>query len=159
MKNRAISLLLMLVLLIGAPITTFATGDGNVDSGGGGMGSGTSTDSWTPGHDGVRVSVINAETGAVMGTPIDYTNINPTPAYHFGSKSKINYRGGSSLAMTISTYQYRNPSPALPKIISSASGRASLEAIKYYFCSEGAAQMALPRHSNIGTVTPNKNST
>ena len=141
MKYRVISLLLAFVFLIGMPITAFASGDGNVDSGGGGMGSGTSTDSWNPGHDGVRVSVINAETGAVMGTPIDYTNISPSPAYHFGSKSKINYRGGASLTVTTSTYQYRNPSPALPRIISSGSGNASLEAIKRYFCSEGAARM------------------
>ena len=33
-------------------------GSGNVDGGGGGMGDGTSTNSWTPGNEGVRVTVV-----------------------------------------------------------------------------------------------------
>ena len=126
MKSKVISMLLVVVMLFSSTVTAFATGDPNVDGGGGGMGSGTSIDFWNPGHDGVRVSIVNAETGAVMGTPIDYTNINPSPSYHFGRKSKINYRGGASLTVTTSTYQYKNPSPALPRIISSGSGNASL---------------------------------
>jgi hypothetical protein len=83
MKSRAISTLLIVVMLFSFSVKVFATGDPNVDGGGGSMGKGTGTDSWTPRHDGVRVTIVNAETGAVMATPIDYTNINPNPTYHF----------------------------------------------------------------------------
>jgi hypothetical protein len=94
MKNKVISMLLVVVMLFSFSVKTFATGDPNVDGGGGSMGKGTGTDSWTPRHDGVRVTIVNAETGAVMATPIDYTNINPNPTYHFGKVSKIQYQNG-----------------------------------------------------------------
>lgn len=40
-----------------------STGDPNIDSGGGGMGSGTSQNFWSPSDDGVRITVVDAETG------------------------------------------------------------------------------------------------
>lgn len=140
MKNKAISILLAIVLLFSFSVTAFADGDPNIDGGGGGMGSGTGTDSWTPGMDGVRVSIVDVDTGAVMGTPIDYTNKSPSPDYHFGKKSKIHYRNGAALSPTTSSYQYKNPTPALPTIVSS-SGNANIEAVKRYFCTDGAARM------------------
>ena len=41
------------------PITVFADtgGSGNIDGGGGDMGQGTSKNSWSPGMDGVRITV------------------------------------------------------------------------------------------------------
>lgn len=141
MKNKAISLLLAVVLLCSFTTTAFADGDPNIDGGGGGMGSGTGTDSWNPGMDGVRVSIVDVDTGEVMGTPIDYTNQSPSPAYHFGKKTKIHYRNGASLAPTTSTYTYKHPSGNMPRVITSASASASIEAVKRYFCSEAVAGM------------------
>ena len=65
---KRIPTLIALVLLLCLPLTAHATGNGNMDSGGGGMGQGTSQNSWTPGNDGVRITVINAETGAAVST-------------------------------------------------------------------------------------------
>ena len=56
------------------PSTAFATGIGNMNSGVRSMGKGTSTNAWTPGIDGVRITVIDSETGAAVSTPIDYAN-------------------------------------------------------------------------------------
>ena len=53
--KRIISLLLALVIAISAAIPAYATGDGNMDSGGSGMGDGTKTNYWNPGMDGVRL--------------------------------------------------------------------------------------------------------
>jgi len=141
MKNKAISMLLAVVLLFSLSVKVFAdTGDPNIDGGGGGMGQGTSTDSWSPGMDGVRVSIVNVDTGAVMGTPIDYTNKSPSPDYHFGKKSKIHYRNGASLTPTTSAYQYIRPSVAMPTVVSSNANN-NIEAVKRYFCSEAIAEM------------------
>ena len=146
MKKRVFSLLLALVLLLSMSVTVFAEGedegDGNIDSGSGGMGSGTSDNKWTPGNDGVRVTIINADTGQPVGTPIDYCNrTQPSDLIHFGKVSKLHYLNGNSLSAIIGGYVYTKPTITLPTIISDSSGSASLEAIKRYFCSEGAAQM------------------
>ena len=142
MKKRAISILLAFVMLFSFTVTALADGDPNVDGGGGGMGSGTSTDSWTPGMDGVRVSIVNVETGAVMGTPIDYTNKTPASSIiHFGKKSKLHYTNGSSLAPAVGgVYNYKNPSSAMPTVVSS-NGSNNIEAVKRYFCSEYVTHM------------------
>ena len=42
------------------------------------MGSGNSSSYWNPGMDGVRVTVINAESHAVVTTPVDLTNKTPS---------------------------------------------------------------------------------
>ena len=62
--KRIISLLLALVIAISAAIPAYATGDGNMDSGGSGMGDGTKTNYWNPGMDGVRLSVVHADNRA-----------------------------------------------------------------------------------------------
>lgn len=142
MKTRAISLFLAILIILSLPITASASGDPNVDGGSGGMGSGNANNRWTPGHDGARVSVVNAETGATVGTPIDYTNITPAGGiYHFGQVSKLQYRNGRGLSPVRGGYSYRRPSPALPRIVSSGTQKASIAAIRRYFSSEGAAMM------------------
>ena len=88
---KVIASLLLIVCLV-APITAFAdTGaSGNIDGGGGGMGDGTASNSWTPGNEGVRVTVVRASDHAVVTTPIDLTNKSPSSSiYHFGKVSKI----------------------------------------------------------------------
>ena len=88
--KRLLPLLLALVLVITAIVPAYATGDGNFDGGGGSMGDGTKTNYWNPGMDGVRVSVIHADSQAVTGTVFDLTNKVPsTGLAHFGKVSKL----------------------------------------------------------------------
>jgi len=137
--KRLCSVLLVLTLLFTSlcSTTAYAVGDGNVDNGGGGMGQGTSTDKWSPGNEGVRVTVVRASDHAVVTTPIDLTNKSPSDIrLHFGKVSKLSYTGGRGVFPSGSKYSYVNPAQALPTIISSGSGNANIEAIKSYFTDE-----------------------
>ena len=135
--KRIISLLLALVIAISAAVPAYATGDGNFDGGGGSMGDGTKTNYWNPGMDGVRVSVIHADSQAVTGTVFDLTNKVPsTGLAHFGKVSKLSYNTGKSIAPKAGNYTYINPSQSLPKIISTSSSKASIAAIRSYFTDE-----------------------
>ncbi len=128
---------LSLVLCMVAPLTAHANtgGSGNVD-GGGGMGDGTSTNSWNPGNEGVRVTVVRASDHTVVTTPIDLTNKTPSAGmYHFGKVSKLQYSGGRGLSPVQGGYTFKNPGQTIPKIIST-NGNNNIEAIKRYFCSE-----------------------
>ena len=141
--KRFLTLLCTLALVLCLfPVTASAAGEGNMDSGGGGMGHGTSTNSWTPGKDGVRVTVVDAETGAAVATPIDYSNtVQSDSVLHFGKVSKLQYLGGTSLSpQSGAAYSCRNPVNPIPTIVSST-GRNNIEAIKRYFCSEYACMM------------------
>ncbi|MDE6640463.1 MAG: hypothetical protein K2K63_08065 [Acetatifactor sp.] len=124
------------------PATAFAAGEGNMESGGGGMKKGTSANSWTPGNAGVRVTVVDAETGTAVSTPIDYSNTVQTGSIlHFGKVSKLQYLGGASLSPKSGTaYSCKNPTHPIPTIVSST-GRNNIESIKRYFCSEYACMM------------------
>lgn len=143
MKKKLLKLFCLLFVLLLLPVTAYADGpgDGNIDGGGGGMGQGTSSNTWTPGHDGVRVTVIRDSDNAPVSTPIDYTNITPPKITHFGQVSKISYRDGRAISPKVGNYDFTNPDIALPRIISTGSNPASIEAIKKYFCSEYAAKM------------------
>ena len=136
--RKILALFLSLALLLGTAMPAFAaTGEGNIDGGGGNMGSGNSSSYWNPGMDGVRVTVINAESHAVVTTPVDLTNKTPsTGIIHFGKVCKLTYNGGASLSPVVGGYSYRNPSQSLPRIISSGSSPASIEAIRSYFTDE-----------------------
>lgn len=89
--------------------------------------------------DGVRVTVINAETQRPASTPIDLTSKSPTVNLHFGKICKIQYRDGNSISPTTSGYLCFRPVQAMPQIISSK-GTPNIEAIKKYFCSEYAVK-------------------
>ena len=97
--RKILALFLSLALLLGTTMPAFAaTGEGNIDGGGGNMGSGNSSSYWNPGMDGVRVTVINAESHAVVTTPVDLTNKTPsTGIIHFGKVCKLTYNGGAAL--------------------------------------------------------------
>ena len=142
--KRIIPFVLCLVLLFCfMPMTALADtgGSGNIDGGGGGLGQGSNENYWNSGNDGVRVTVVNADTGLPVTTPIDLTNKNPDDTdYHFGKVSKISYRNGVSLSVTTSQYTYKNPVQFLPKIVS-ADGSVNINAIKAYFCSEYAVKL------------------
>ena len=139
LTKRIFPLFLSLILMLSAGMTALASGEGNLDGGGGGMGSGTATDVWH-GQDGVRVTVVTAD-GSVVSTPFDLSNANvANNVLNFGKVCKLQYSSGSSLSPN-GSYSYSKPGTALPRIISGSSSRASIEAIRRYFCSEYAAQL------------------
>lgn len=122
-------------LLFARPV--YAVGEGNIDNGGGNMGQGNSQYFWSPGNDGVRVTVIRVEDRQPVTQPIDLTNKRPRVAYSFGKISKVSYNDGVPLAVDTNPYGYYNPAQALPKIMSSQSlGASSIEEIKSYFTDE-----------------------
>lgn len=129
-------------------IVAFAEGDPNIDNGGGGLKDGSSENFWNPGNDGVRVTIVDAETGAVKSASIDYTNTNASDiALHFGKVSKAEYVGGTALSATTSSYTFINPTEPLPTIISDGSGE-SIEEIRSYFTDEQVVKR-IAEHTRI----------
>lgn len=138
MKQKLSAVLaLFLVCSMLFSIPAYATGDPNVDGGGGDMGGGTSTNSWTPGMDGVRVTVVRASDHAVVTTPIDLSNKSPASSiYNFGKVCKLQYSGGAGLSPVKGGYVCIKPEQALPRIVSSGSYASSIAAIRSYFTDE-----------------------
>ena len=118
-------------------------GIGNIDGGGGELGTGATGNAWIPGNDGVRITIVNADTGAVMARPVDFSNREqPGTVLHFGFVSKIQYRAGTPLSiMSGGGYNSIRPTRPMPTIISSG-GRSNIDAIRRYFCPEYAVMMA-----------------
>ncbi|WP_235441372.1 hypothetical protein [Paenibacillus sp. IHB B 3415] len=144
MKRFLLFLLSSILALSLFQLNSFAdgTGDGNIDNGGGGMGSGTSQNKWVPGYDGVRVTVIRVSNEASVSTPVDYTNKKPASSLiNFGKLSKTQYRNGTDLSVRVGGYVYQIPALPMPQIISSGGSVTNIEVIKKYFCSEGAIKM------------------
>lgn len=142
--KRIIPFLLSLVLLLGlCPMSALADtgGSGNVDGGGGNMRQGTSKNFWNPGMDGVRITVVDAESGQPVSTPFDLTNKTPTIKMHFGRVSKMQYTNGTAISPTTTPYICKKPDVAMPCIISTGGSPASIAAIKRYFCSEYAVKL------------------
>ena len=135
--KKILVLFLSMLLLLSMAIPAFAAGDPNIDGGGGNMGNGSSSSYWNPGMDGVRVSVINAETHAIVGNVIDLTNQNPAATLvHFGKVSKLTYNSGSALSPKVGGYVCIHSSQKIPRIISSGDSPASISAIRSYFTDE-----------------------
>ena len=132
-------LMFLLLIMSAFPLQALATvGEGNIDSGGGGMGTGNSQNYWNSGNEGVRVTVVRSSDHAVVSTSIDLTNTSPSASiYHFGKVSKIQYSSGGNLTPTQGGYQCYRPGQAIPRIIPSNSGSNNIEAIKRYFTDEG----------------------
>ncbi len=141
MKKLLTTICISLFIVCCYSISIFAVGDGNIDGGGGGMGSGTSNNIWSPGNDGVRVTVVRAKDHAIVTTPIDITNRPPDfSIYNFGKVSKGQYGNGKALFPQKGGYNSIKPPKPIPRIIST-NGRSNIEAIKKYFCSEYTVQM------------------
>lgn len=137
MKKRVVSLVLAFCYSLMFAFSALAVGDGNMDGGGGGLEQGSSQNSWSPGNDGIRVTVVRAADRTPVTRPIDLTNKKPKISYSFGKVSKIAYTNGQSLSPDTGAYEYVNPGQALPKIISSQSlGQANIAEIKSYFTDE-----------------------
>lgn len=133
--NLFLVLVLLCSIMIGLPV--FAVGEGNIDGGGGSMGQGTSQNSWSPGNEGVRVTVVRATDRVPVTQPVDLSNKSPAVKYSFGQVCKISYTNGAALVPDTGTYQCYKPTQALPKIISSESlGASNIEEIKSYFTDE-----------------------
>ena len=139
--KRFYSILIILCILLGEiHLTANADtgGSGNIDTGGGGMGQGTSQNKWSTGNEGVRVTVVRASDHAVVALPIDLTNSPPNAnLYHFGKVSKLQYSGGTGLTPIKGGYTCIKPPQPIPRVISSN----NVEVIKKYFCSEFLAQL------------------
>lgn len=120
--------------------TVFANsgGDSNIDNGGGNLLDGSQGNFWNPGNDGVRITVVDSETGAVKSASYDYSNANVGDiAFHFGKKSKAEYVSGASLSVSTSQYVYKTPAQRLPTIISDGEYLfADIEKIRSYFTDE-----------------------
>jgi hypothetical protein len=137
--KRNISIFVVLALLISflLPITAYAEGDGNIDHGGGGMGSGNDENYWNARDEAIRITVVRASDRTVVTPPVDFTNKTPPGTIvHFGKVSKLQYTNGASLTPHVNGYTYHNPGEEMPRIISSGSGQASIEVIKNYFTDE-----------------------
>lgn len=64
------------------------------------MGQGTSTNFWSTGNDGVRVTVVDAETGTAVSSSVDFANRSqPATVLHFGKVNKLQYRDGIGLTL------------------------------------------------------------
>lgn len=135
-------LLLALVFLLSCPVLAYADGQGNMDGGGSGMGQGTAQNFWSPGNDGVRITVVHAETGEAAAPPEDFSNKTfSKPIIHFEKRSKLDYRAGAALTPATGNYPYHIPAAIIPYIMTSNSHPANIQAIRQYFCSEFAARL------------------
>ena len=140
--KRLLTAMLCFVMLLGTAVPAFATGDPNIDTGGGGLGNGSEGNIWY-GDSGVRVTIVNAESRSSVSSSVDYIKPpeyvlawNKTNIYHFGKVCKLEYNAGASLSPVRGNYNYIIPSQTLPKIIATNSGTGSIAAIKSYFCDE-----------------------
>lgn len=137
--KQLICTLSLLAILFSLTVAALAA-NSNIDGGGGDMGQGTGSNSWTPGRDGVRITVIRGIDNLPITTPIDFSNnSNSDMTAHFGKVSKTSYRNGAILTPSTSKYICYQPSQALPRIISS-DGSSNIPAIRSYFCREGTIQ-------------------
>lgn len=141
-KKHLFNLLMILVVSLSASTMVYASGNGNIDGGGGGMGQGTSQNFWSVGNDGVRITVVDSQSGTAATSSVDFSNkVFDKPMTHFIKNDKIAYRAGTPLAPGSGDYVYSVPSVSIPIIITSNSRPANINAIRSYFCSEYAARM------------------
>lgn len=137
--KRILTLFISLIMLFHLAIPAFAA-DSNIDGGGGDMGQGTAGNSWTPGRDGVRITIVRDSDNTPMSIPIDFSNgANGDIKIHFQFKNKLDYHSAAGLAPKQNGYASVKPANAMPRIVSS-SGSNNIAAIRSYFCREGTIQ-------------------
>ncbi len=136
--KRIVTAVIAAVICFQSTVFADSGGDSNIDNGGGGLGEGSSQNYWNPTDDGVRVTVVDSETGAVKSASVDYSNANVGDiAFHFGKKCKAEYVSGASISATTSQYVYKSPSQSLPTIISDGESLfADIDQIRSYFTDE-----------------------
>lgn len=140
MRKAITTIVCIVILLVSIPVNIYSDGEGNVDGGGGGMGGGTSSNKWTPGDEGVRITIVDDKNKKVVGTPMDFSNKIPNIKYHFGNTSKLHYKNGYKLKLYhVNDVKYRVTGFAkkIPVIITSKQlGASDIKKIKAFFCSE-----------------------
>lgn len=137
MKHLFRVLLLVIIIAAFSCPNAWAVGEGNINNGGGGLGAGNGSNKWSPGNEGVRITVVRLRDLAVVAEPIDLTNKKPVGLVHFGKISKLQYKNGAVLTPSSTSYQYVNTGQTVPRIISSKSlGAANIEEIKRFFTDE-----------------------
>ena len=67
--KRIISALLLVVFCLQG-VSVFAEGDPNIDNGGGNLQDGSKDNFWNPGNDGVRVTIVDSQTGLAKSSSI-----------------------------------------------------------------------------------------
>ena len=136
--RKKLFILIAVLLLASISISYFSTadvGEGNIDGGGGGVGKNKEGYYWS-GADGVRVTIIRDSDNKAVTTSIDLTNFAVSDVeIHFGKVSKIQYKSGTALTLSMGAYTYNIPNTPLPRIVP-IQGDANIETIKRYFCSE-----------------------
>lgn len=131
--KKILSLILAGSMLFSFAVTSIAVGDTNIDGGGGDLGQGGKGNLWNVGDDGVRITVVNAKTQSTVKSPVDFTNTNQNSVqFHFGKKSKIQYKNGASLSLSQNKYIFNIPTNSIPPIIS-PSGASNIAKVKEYF--------------------------
>lgn len=107
--TRAIVAVMAAIFCLQTVVFADSGGDSNIDNGGGNLLDGSQGNFWNPGNDGVRVTIVDSETGAVKSNSIDYSNTNVSDiSFHFGKKCKIEYMGGASLSVSTENYSCSN---------------------------------------------------
>lgn len=133
LKQELFFLLLIFMLIIPIPVNA---ADGNMDGGGGSMGQGNADNKWTPGREGVRVTIIRENDGMPVTRSVDFSNGSVADIQvSFAPVSKIGYRNGASLSPYKGDYHVIKPDQPIPKIIKSSGGN-NIKAVKRYFCDE-----------------------
>lgn len=156
MQKNFLKVLSMLLAIFFLTQNAFAEVDPNVDGGGGGLGQGTSDNSWSISSesggiiydaDGLRVYLVNSSTGVPVSSSIDITN------YNIAEDDVINYRGktkyeynyiNNTLDYNIAYQKVRintSQTAQLPRIISNyidadvaaATSAVRIEAVKNWF--------------------------
>ena len=117
----------LLCLLLSIP--SLAVGDGNVDSGAGGMGAGSSQSYWSE-DDGIRITVLRTSNVTKVAC-FDWSNYDASDAFSFVKRSKLDYTHGYSLTPVDETYTSFAPDVPLPTIVGHSGN--SIQAIKKYF--------------------------
>lgn len=133
LKQKMLFLLLIFMLMIPIPVNA---ADSNMNGGGGSMGQGNADNKWTPGREGVRVTIIRENDGMPVTRSVDFAKgfVSDIDVY-FSAKSKIDYRNGTPLSPQESGYKVIRPKQSIPKIIKSSGGN-NIKAVKKYFCDE-----------------------
>lgn len=139
MQKRLLAALLCVVFLFSA--STFAqAAEGNMDGGGGGMGSGTGESYWTPGHDGVRITIIEKMTMKAVGESFDWTTTTqPVNVKSFVRRNKLQYLSGANLALNVNQYLFNIAPAGFPNVVSS-NASSNIAAVKSYFTDKGRVQ-------------------
>lgn len=148
---RMIAAAMVAIFCLQTVVFADSGGNPNIDNGGGNLLDGSQGNFWNPGNDGVRITIVDSETGAVKSSSYDYSNANVGDiAFHFGKKCKTEYVGGASLSASTLEYVYKTPSQPLPTIISDGESLfADIEQIRSYFTDE---QVVREISSHVGIV-------